>query len=809
VDGKFLCFDGERFYVQGVTYGTFAETKLGLFPRRERVEEDFAAMAAVSINTVRTYTVPEPVILDIAEETGLKLLIGVWWDDPRYLDPTNRGAWKKMSIEARGAVKEAAASYAGHPALLGFVLGNEIPQPVVRWHGRRRIEALLRSLYETGKEEAPDALFSYANYPTTQYLDTSFFDFDCFNVFLEDESAYRRYLAQLQVSVGDRPLILTEMGLDSGAGEDLQAASLDWQLRTATELGLAGTCIFSWTDDWWVGDYKVEGWYFGVTREHREPKPALKVVQNHYQKKPLDYRKEWPKVSVVVCAYQAEETIGACLQSLADLTYPDYEVIVVDDGSTDATSEIACKFLVRLLCAGRLGLSGARNLGLEDAKGEIVAYIDSDAHADPDWLTYLILALEAPNAAGVGGPNPVPQDDPPTSQCVARAPGGPIHVLLDDERAEHVPGCNMAFWRERLLEIGEFDPIFRAAGDDVDVCWKLLESGYEIRFHPSAVVWHCRRNSVRAFWRQQVGYGRAEALVERNHPDKFNNRGQASWRGVVYGSTSILLGRARIYSGRFGEAPFQRLYSEQQFFNPLPILYLIPTLCLLALLNPYLLLLPGASLAALVAIYLRHGTKIADRQKLRPVWRIGALIGLLHLVQPMARAWGRLRSQNLPVLEGRQTSWPLRSAGRGLFLTEGVGEVGREAFLEGLRSQLQVVRLRPRVLSAWDEADITCDSALFWRVQMLSYEGWDVFYLRLVRKLRLARLTVPALGVVLLSTWYPAASVGALVGLLAVLLLDRWLFGRRVHRALVTDSKTGSHDKRRKPARVPRIQLRQ
>ncbi len=89
VDGKFLRVDGERFYVRGVTYGTFSETELGLFPRLERVEEDFAAMSAVGINTVRTYTVPEPEILDLAEQMGLKLLMGVWWDDPRYLDPTD------------------------------------------------------------------------------------------------------------------------------------------------------------------------------------------------------------------------------------------------------------------------------------------------------------------------------------------------------------------------------------------------------------------------------------------------------------------------------------------------------------------------------------------------------------------------------------------------------------------------------------------------------------------------------------------------------------------------------------------------
>lgn len=794
VEGKFFSFNRERFYVRGVTYGTFAETELGLFPKLEQVRKDFALMAESGINTVRTYTVPDARVLDLAEEAELKLLIGVWWDDPRYLDPTDPRGWKNMAAEARTAVWRAAEVYTGHPAVLGFILGNEIPGPVVRWHGRKQIESLLKSLYETGKEAAPEALFSYANYPTTQYLDTGYFDFDCFNVFLEEEAAYRRYLAQLQVSVGDRPLVLTEMGLDSGGGEDRQGDSLDWQLQAAVEHGLAGTCIFSWTDDWWVGGYKVEGWYFGLTHEAREPKLALKVAEDHYRRGVLDLREYWPRVSVVVCAYQAEDTIGECLESLMRLNYPNYEVLVVDDGCTDATADIARKFPVRVLWGGRLGLSGARNLGLENAAGEIVAYIDADAQADPDWLAYLALAMEVPGVAGAGGPNPVPQDDPPKAQCVALSPGGPIHVLLDDERAEHVPGCNMAFWRERLLEIGGFDPIYSAAGDDVDVCWKLLDRGCEIRFHPSAVVWHRRRDSVQAFWRQQVGYGKAEALVERNHPDKFNDLGQAIWRGVVYGPTSILPGRGRVYSGRFGDAPFQRLYGGPNHFNPLPVLCLIVGLWLLALFDPYLLALPAAGLAALVTIYLRHGTKTARQERLRPTWRLGPLIGLLHFLQPIARAWGRLRDSWPYASPGEGSSfWPLRQAGRRLFLTEGVEEVGREAFLKGLRDRLRDARLRPKAPSEWDEADISCDSALFWQARMVSYEGWGTLYLRLVRpRLRLARLVVPTLGVALAFLWSPVAGAAAIVGLLAVLLLERWLFARKIRRVLSGDAREGS-----------------
>jgi GT2 family glycosyltransferase len=793
VDGKFLAVGGERFHVRGVTYGTFAETELGLFPSREQVKEDFTAMVAVGINTVRTYTVPGPEIFDLAEEVGLKLLVGVWWDDPRYLDPTARGSWQKMGAEARAAVKEAAESHAGHPAILGFVVGNEIPGPVVRWHGRRRIENLLRSLHETGKDAAPEALFSYANYPTTQYLDTSYFDFDCFNVFLEEESAYRRYLAQLQVSTGDRPLILTELGLDSGGGERRQADSLDWQIRGAMELGLAGTCVFSWTDDWWVGGHKVEGWYFGVTRENRVPKPALKVLEDYYRKKASDLREEWPRASVVVCAYQAQDTIEECLRSLTGLDYPNYEVLVVDDGSTDATAQIARRFPVRLISRDRLGLSGARNVGLEHAEGEFVAYIDADAKADPDWLTYLALALEVPGTAGAGGPNPVPPDDPPVAQCVARAPGGPIHVLLDDERAEHVPGCNMAFWRECLLEIGGFDPIYRAAGDDVDVCWKLLDRGYDIRFHASALVWHRRRESVRAFWRQQLGYGKAEALVERNHPDKFNSLGQAAWRGVIYGPRSILPDRGRVYAGRFGDAPFQKLYGGQNHLNPLWVLYPILFLCLLALLYPYMLVLPGIGLATLTGIYVWRGMAISRRERLRPLWRLGPVLGLLYVLPSLARAWGRLSARRPHTSSSAGlASLPLRSAGGGTFLTEHVEEVGRAASLEGLRHRLQTTGLRPKAPSEWDEADIICDSALFWRVRIVSYEAWGLLYLRLAHRPRLGRLAVPALGIALALLLYPFAAAAAIGGLLAILLLEGWIFARRVRRVLAEDPQEGS-----------------
>ena len=117
------------------------------------------------------------------------------------------------------------------------------------------------------------------------------------------------------------------------------------------------------------------------------------IVQRVFRSAPFheDQRATWPRVSVVVCAYNAAQTIDECLTSLEELHYPDTEIIVVDDGSKDRTAAIAARHpRVRLVRIPNGGLAAARNVGLAHATGEIVAYTDADVRVDPDWLTYLV-----------------------------------------------------------------------------------------------------------------------------------------------------------------------------------------------------------------------------------------------------------------------------------------------------------------------------------------------------------------------------------------------------------------------------------
>jgi GT2 family glycosyltransferase len=653
----------KKLYIRGVTYGTFHPNCADeLYPAPDVVAQDFAQMAANGVNSVRTYTVPPGWLLDLAHQHNLQIMVGLPWEQHiAFLDDKQR----IRDIEKR--VCASVRACAGHQAILSYAIGNEIPAPIVRWYGRRRVEKFLERLYRAVKAEDAETLVTYVNYPSTEYLQLPFVDFVCFNVYLESQERLKAYLARLQNLAGDRPLVMAEIGLDSLTnGKEAQAKTLEWQLRTIFEAGCAGCFVFAWTDEWYRGGFDIEDWDFGLTDRQRRHKPAIQAVRHAFAEIPFPANRSWPRISVAVCSYNGAGTIRDTLEALQQLEYPDYEVIVVNDGSSNGVAEIAKEYDVRLIIhATNQGLSSARNTALEAATGDIVAYIDDDAYPDPHWLTYLAATFLKGDYAGVGGPNLPPPGDGLIADCVANAPGGPIHVLLSDQEAEHIPGCNMAYWKSHLQAVGGFDPRFRAAGDDVDICWRLQERGLKIGFSPAAVVWHHRRNSIRMYWRQQKGYGKAEALLEQKWPDKYNCVGHLHWSGQLYGKGLVQMlgwGLERIYHGTWGSAPFQSLYqSAPDLWSALPTTpewyLLILTLTGLSVLSAFwqpmlfaiLLLIAAVAIPVVQAILSASKASFTTPTKSRLTrLKLYSLTALLYLLQPLARLWGRLRNGLTP-----------------------------------------------------------------------------------------------------------------------------------------------------------------
>ena len=677
VKGKFIMLGNEKLYLKGVTYGTFKPDQQGLqFPIPEVIERDFALMVQHGINTVRTYTFPPVYLLDIAHKHHLKVMAGLPWEQHiTFLDTRER------VTGIIDGIKKTVLSAALHPAILCYTIGNEIPAPIVRWYGHKKIETFIHRLYTAVKSVDPDGLVTYVNYPTTEYLKLPFLDFDCFNVYLEKQEKLDAYLQRLHNLTGDRPLVLAEIGLDSMRnGVEKQAEILDWQLHTIFAKGCAGAFVFAWTDEWWRGGFDIEDWDFGLVDRNRNFKPALHTVSKVFAEIPFGGKRDFPFISVLICSRNGGATIRDTMEGLLKVDYPNFEVIVVNDGSTDNLADIVMEYPFRLITTPNYGLSSARNTAMMQAKGEIVAYIDDDAYPDPQWLRYLAYAYQTTSHAGIGGPNIAPDDDGPIATCVANAPGGPVHVLITDEIAEHIPGCNMSFKRDVLLEIGGFDPVYRTAGDDVDICWRIQHTGRTIGFHPSAFVWHHRRNSVKAYWKQQKGYGKAEALLEAKWPEKYNSFGHLSWSGKIYGNgitLPIKLKKDKVFHGVWGSAPFQSVYQQAPgFISCIPLMpewylliFILGFLSVLGILwTPMLLLLPVFILAQAI-VFVQAGISAAKSLSTKKFdsrfqyLKFWGLTTLLHVVQPFARLYGRIAHGLTP--------WRKRGSGfykRGLLL---------------------------------------------------------------------------------------------------------------------------------------------
>ena len=801
VRSKFF-FEGEKkFFVKGVTYAPFAPDAEGYqFGSKEQVARDLATIRDTGANLIRIYTTPPRWFLDLCLENGLRVLFSIaWMEHVEFLnDPKVRASVEKAVIDA---VRE----HKGHHAIFGYLLGNEIPSSMVRWLGAKRVTEFVEHLVNIARQEDPRALYSYASYPPTEYLLPQNVDFLTFNVYLHRREDFERYLARLQNLAEDKPLIMGEFGMDTiRHTEEEQAEMIGWHLDAVVRGGLAGTILYAWTDEWHRGGMDILDWAFGLVKRDRTPKKALTTVREFFDNsQSITHRAPLPrvpKVSVIVCSYNGGQTLEACLRSLKKIDYPDYEVVVVDDGSTDHTKEILSHHpWVNAIYQTNHGLSVARNVGAAAATGEIIAYTDSDCMADPDWLYYLVGTLLSGNYAGVGGPNISPPAQNWHQACVAAAPGGPSHVLLTDVVAEHIPGCNMAFYRWAFEKVGGFDPEYRKAGDDVDFCWRLQQEGEVIAFSPSAIVWHYRRFTLKAFRKQQEGYGEAESLLRFKHLVFFGPTGTAKWKGQVYGAPRFtwLINQPVIYHGVFGEGLFQCIYPTPQselaaYLSSIEWVTLTAFLFLLAIPFPVLrivayMMFGGTFLVALS--YMIHA-------KLEPRFdtiRARLLVAFLALSQPLVRGWARyftwLKFKRTPesVISAKEKDFvPSKVRGLTKLVFWNEEGKGRELLITSVIEALETEGWSYSTDTGWKEWDIQIYGSFWWGVTMRSvteYHGGPKCLTRVRLASRMVATTFLANFLMISLLIYLAATGHSMllpVGVYAVIMFVIWTRGYRL-----------------------------
>src|SRR6202043_2385364 len=236
---------------------------------------DLRMMREIGVNVVRVYHPPPRWFLDRCLAAGMRVLITLPWQ--KHIEFLRQ---RKVRNEITAMVRSTVSQYRGHPAVFGYLVGNEISSTMARWLGVRRVTEFIEHLIRVGRGIDPEALFSYATYPPTEYLLPQNVDFSCFNVYLHNQPDFERYLLRLQNLTEERPLILGEFGMDTiRHSQDEQAEMLSWHIDSVVHCGLAGTIFFAWPDEWFTGEQEITDWAFGIVTRQREPKKAFYTIQ--------------------------------------------------------------------------------------------------------------------------------------------------------------------------------------------------------------------------------------------------------------------------------------------------------------------------------------------------------------------------------------------------------------------------------------------------------------------------------------------------------------------------------------------------
>ena len=730
--GKFFSKFGHKFFFKAMRLDDVGpaldfDQKLKLRNRLDALK--LAHTTGLLLSEEQAYSV-----LDLVAQAGLYAIVelSVTVDEVQNRD---------KFAAAISRIAHAANILHANPALVGFLIDCPITQDALRAGGlapvRKRLEALLATI----RERAPHALLSIKLRPETRALSMLEEDFLYGEIPALPPVEIRDFVVSLHNVAEIRPVLIEFAEASPGQDEAVAMA-----FGTGAAGVVAPPVPAPASHDW-----------LGVRMLRASELMPFVTLNGTCPPRPQAI----PMVSVVICAYNAERTMRPCLESLRKLEYPNYEVVIVDDGSSDATAEISMDFPeFRLIRQANKGLSVARNVGMHAARGEIIAYTDSDCVVDPHWLTLIVRAMEQGGFDGCGGPNLSPHEDGRIEACCAASPGAPCHVLVSDNEAEHLAGCNMVFKKTALSKVGGFDPIFRTAGDDVDICWRLIGAGFRLGFAPAAFVWHFRRNTVKAYYGQQRGYGRAEALLYPRYADRFNLLGQIAWRGTIPGLARTIPGGStkRVLWGAYNAG-------TQTLFDPaLTLAKVLPAtlewnvmavLAVVASIGLGWTPLPALAMLALGPIWALYYAWHAPLEKSHRSFTSRLLIAYLSYTGPMIRTITRyktraasiMKKEDAEMVRQRPTiNWLKRSVSLNYWNED---YTLRESLLDRMLNTFARVGHPVSIDQGWNDYDAELRPNIWTRIELKTADeehGGNRVTNRVVARVRLTKLSHYAFG---------------------------------------------------------------
>ena len=542
----------------------------GQLPRHpEQVERDLAQMREIGLNVVRIYHVPPRWFLDRLRGR-------------RHARPDHAAVGKARRVSAANACarrdrRDGAARRS--PRTAGIRRSSAISSATkspARWcagSACRRVTEFVEKLIRIGRETDPRPLFlrELSAHGIFCSRKTSISPASTFTCTTSATSSVT--CCACKICREERPLILGEFGMDTiRHTEDEQAEMLGWHIESVVRCGLAGTIFFAWTDEWFTGEQEITDWAFGIVTRTREPKKAFHVLRENSARTTrlcrigVAGRSRSSRSSSVPTT--ARKTLAECLESLGKIDYPNYEVILVDDGSTDNTREIAARFPnVRYVHQTNHGLSHARNHGAAVGQRRDFRLHRLRLHGR-SRLALLFGRHAAERRLRRGG----------GAECFAAgAELGPGLRRGGAGRAR-ATFCSPTPWPSTFRVVtwpftaGRLRTSAASTPSITRPATTWIFAGASSRPAASSPSAPPRSSGIIAvspcapFANSRKGYGEAESMLRFKHLVFFGPTGTAKWRGQIYGTPrfSWFINRPIIYHGVFGEGFFQSIYPTPQ-----------------------------------------------------------------------------------------------------------------------------------------------------------------------------------------------------------------------------------------------------